>query len=106
MKFLLALLVAVAFIITSSSVITAKAQQEEEEVSITGCLAPTSGRATFTVVGQQGVKGDPGPEGPNGPRGERGVRGTRGEKVMVCTAHEALLVHQVPEDGKVHRECL
>ena len=81
MKFLLALLIAVAFIITSSSVITAKAQQEEEEeVSITGCLAPTSGRATFTVVGQQGVKGDPGPEGPHGPRGEKGVKGTRGEK--------------------------
>ena len=49
-------------------------------MNITGCLAPTSGRATFTVVGQQGVKGDPGPEGPHGPRGERGVRGTRGEK--------------------------
>ena len=80
MKFLLALHVAVAFIITSSSVITAKAQQEEEEVSITGCLAPTSGRATFTVVGQQGVKGDPGPEGPHGPRGVKGVKGTRGEK--------------------------
>ena len=80
MKFLLALLIAVAFIITSSSVITAKAQQEEEEVSITGCFAPTSGRVTFTVVGQQGLKGDPGPEGPHGPRGERGVRGTRGEK--------------------------
>jgi len=49
-------------------------------VDITGCLAPTSGRATFTVVGQQGVKGDPGPEGPHGPRGERGVRGEKGEK--------------------------
>ena len=49
-------------------------------MNITGCFAPTSGRATFTVVGQQGVKGDPGPEGPHGPRGERGVRGTRGEK--------------------------
>ena len=80
MKFLLALLIAVAFIITSSSVITAKAQQEEEEVSITGCFAPTSGRATFTVVGQQGVKGDPGAEGPHGLRGARGVKGTRGEK--------------------------
>ena len=79
MKFLLALHVAVAFI-TSSSVVTAKAHQEDEEVNITGCFAPTSGRATFTVVGQQGVKGDPGPEGPHGPRGERGVRGTRGEK--------------------------
>ncbi len=79
MKSLLALHVAVAFI-TSFSVVTAKAHQEDEEVNITGCLAPTSGRATFTVVGQQGVKGDPGPEGPYGPRGERGVRGTRGEK--------------------------
>ena len=80
MKFLLALLVAVAFIITSSSLVTAKGHQEDEEVNVTGCLVPTSGRATFTVVGQQGVKGDPGPEGPHGPRGERGVRGTRGEK--------------------------
>ena len=80
MKFLLALLIAVAFIITSSSLVTAKGHQEDEEVDVTGCLAPTSGRATFTVVGQQGVKGDPGPEGPHGPRGERGVRGTRGEK--------------------------
>ena len=80
MKFFLALLIAVAFIITSSSLVTAKGHQEDEEVNVTGCLAPTSGRATFTVVGQQGVKGDPGPEGPYGPRGERGVRGTRGEK--------------------------
>jgi len=71
MKFLLALLVAVAFIVTSSSLVTAKAHQEDEEVNATGCLAPTSGRATFTVVGQQGVKGDPGPEGPQGPTGER-----------------------------------
>ena len=80
MKFLLALLIAVAFIITSSSLVTAKGHQEDEEVNVTGCLAPTSGRATFTVVGQRGVKGDPGPEGPHGPRGRRGVRGTRGEK--------------------------
>ena len=80
MKFLLALHLVVAFIITSSSLITAKGHQEDEEVNITGCLAPTSGRATFTVVGQQGVKGDPGPAGPQGPRGRRGVRGTRGEK--------------------------
>ena len=80
MKFLLALHVAVAFIITSSSLVTAKGHQEDEEVNVTGCLAPTSGRATFTVVGQQGVKGDPGPEGLHGPRGKRGVRGTRGEK--------------------------
>ena len=79
MKFLLALHVAVAFIVTFSSVVTAKAHQEEE-VNITGCFTPTVGRATFTVVGQQGVKGDPGPEGPQGLRGERGVRGTRGEK--------------------------
>ena len=80
MKFLLALLITVAFIITSSSLVTAKGHQEDEEVNVTGCLAPTSGRATFTVVGQQGVKGDPGPEGPHGPRGKRGIRGTRGEK--------------------------
>ena len=72
MKFLLALHVAVAFIITSFSLVTAKGHQEDEEVNVTGCLAPTSGRATFTVVGQQGVKGDPGPEGLQGPRGRKG----------------------------------
>ena len=55
-------------------------QQQEEEVDKTGYLAPTSGRATFTVVGQQGVNGDPGPEGPQGPRRERGVRGEKGLK--------------------------
>ena len=51
-------------------------------MDIKGCLAPTSGRATFTVVGQQGVKGAPGPVGPQGPRGERGLRGKKGEKGM------------------------
>ena len=49
-------------------------------MDIAGCFAPTSGRATFTVVGQQGVKGDPGPEGLHGPRGERGVKGEKGMK--------------------------
>ena len=49
-------------------------------MDIKGCLAPTSGRATFTVVGQQGVKGAPGPVGPQGPRRERGLRGKKGEK--------------------------
>ena len=81
MKFFLELILVTAFLIlTSSSPVTAKAHQEEEELNITGCLAPTSGRATFTVVGQQGVKGDPGPEGPHGPRGERGVKGEKGVK--------------------------
>jgi len=83
MKCTLALLLAVAAVISSSfSSLVAAQQLEEEEVNITGCLAPTSGRATFTVVGQQGVKGDPGPEGPHGPRGERGARGVRGKKGM------------------------
>ena len=65
MKSLPALALVVAFI-TSSSLVTA--QQQEEEVDIKGCLAPTSGRATFTVVGQQGVKGVPGPVGHRGQR--------------------------------------
>ena len=78
MKSLLALLL-VSFVIKSSFLVTAQ-KQEVEEVDISGCLAPTSGRATFTVVGQQGVKGDPGPEGTQGPRGERGVRGVKGRK--------------------------
>ena len=67
----------VALLISSFSLIAAQ-RQEDAEVDVTGCLAPTSGRATFTVFGQQGVKGDPGPEGPHGPRGERGVRGEKG----------------------------
>ena len=49
-------------------------------MDIKGCLAPTSGRVNFTVVGQQGVKGAPGPVGPQGPRGDRGLRGKKGEK--------------------------
>ena len=49
-------------------------------MDISGCLAPTSGRATFTVVGQQGMKGSRGPVGPQGPKGERGWRGQKGEK--------------------------
>ena len=77
MKFLLAPLIVVAFIITHSSLITAQ-QQEEEDIK--GCLAPTSGRATFTVVGQQGVKGAPGPVGPQGRKGLRGEKGENGVK--------------------------
>ena len=68
----------VAALITSSSLVTA--QQQEEEVDVNGCFAPTSGRVNFTVVGQQGVKGVPGPVGPRGTRGERGMRGKKGEK--------------------------
>ena len=77
MKSFLAYAFVAAFLISSSLI---SAQQQEEEVDISGCLAPTSGRATFTVVGQQGVKGDPGPEGPQGLRGERGVRAEKGLK--------------------------
>ena len=123
----------VALLISSFSLIAAQ-RQEDAEVDVTGCLAPTSGRATFTVFGQQGVKGDPGPEGPHGPRGERGVRGEKGlqgakgeKKVLVCkdiqvflvplvfeatlvltviADHMALPVCQVPEDDQVHQECL
>ena len=81
MKFFKELILVTAFLIsTSSSLITPEPEQEEEQVDITGCFAPTSGRATFTVVGQQGVKGDPGLEGLQGPRGERGVRGEKGLK--------------------------
>ena len=56
------------------------AQKQQDEVDVSGCLAPTSGRVNFTVVGQQGVQGSPGPVGPQGPRGERGWRGQKGEK--------------------------
>ena len=79
MKFFLELVLVTAFLISSSSVISPEPEQKEE-VNVTGCLAPTSGRATVTVVGQQGVKGDPGPEGPQGPRGGIGVRGKKGER--------------------------
>ena len=78
MKSFLALVLVVAFLVTFSSLVTA--QQQEEEVDISGCLAPTSGKATFTVVGQQGMKGSRGPVGPQGPKGERGWRGQKGER--------------------------
>ena len=68
----------VTLLITSSSLITA--QPQNEEVNISGCIAPTSGRATFTVVGQQGPKGPSGPEGPQGRKGERGEKGEKGLK--------------------------
>ena len=74
MEFTVVLLVVA--LISSSSLVTAEPQQEEE-INITGYLAPTSGRANFTVVGQQGAKGDPGTERPQGPKGERGVRGEK-----------------------------
>ena len=80
MKFFLELVLVTAFLISSSSSLISPEPEQEEEVDIAGCFAPTSGRATFTVVGQQGVKGDPGPEGPHGPRGERGVKGEKGVK--------------------------
>ena len=70
----------VAVLLISLFSLIAAQPQEDAEVDVTGCLAPTSGRATFTVFGQQGVKGDPGPEGPQGHRGERGVRGKKGMK--------------------------
>ena len=49
-------------------------------MDVSGCLAPTSGKATFTVVGQQGMKGSRGPVGPQGPKGERGWKGQKGQK--------------------------
>ena len=126
MKFFLELVLVLAFFASSSSLIVPEPQQEEE-VNISGCFAPTNGRATFTVMGQQGVKGDPGPEGPQGLRGDRGVRGRKGEKGMkgdegvgltgplvveatqvltVYVDRKAPLVHQVQEDSQVHQECL
>ena len=78
MKSFIVLVMVVAFLVTLSSLVSA--QQQEEEVDISGCLAPTSGKATFNVVGQQGVKGSRGPVGPQGPKGERGWRGQKGER--------------------------
>ena len=75
---LLRLILVVAFLVTLSSLVTT--QQQEEEADVSGCLAPTSGRATVTVLGQQGVKGSRGPVGPQGLRGERGLGGQKGEK--------------------------
>ena len=83
-------LVLVTLLIASSSFISA---QQGEEVDISGCLAPTSGRATFTVIGQQGVKGSRGPVGPQGPsgargwRGERGLKGAKGEEGIGLPGH-------------------
>ena len=72
----------------------------------TGCLAPTSGRAAFTVVGQQRVKGDPGSEGPHGPRGERGVRGEMGVKGVREKNCTSAILHSLQDTATFehHRE--
>ena len=78
MKFLLVHFILLPFIISSSFLnVTA---QVPGDVVMSGNFSTISGRATFTVAGQQGVKGDPGPEGPRGSRGKRGVRGKKGEE--------------------------
>ena len=102
----------VTLLLTASSFITAQPQHEEEEVDISGCLAPISGRATFTVVGQQGVKGSPGPEGPQGPsgviglRGEKGLKAQRGMKELVCEVIQVCLVPSALEGTLVQMECV
>ena len=69
MKFLLASLIVVAFIITSSSLVTALLMGDDTS----SCSVPTNG--TVTVVCQIGEKGQQGDTGPPGHRGVPGMRG-------------------------------
>ena len=57
--------------------------QEPVPNNISACIAPPSGQATFTILGQQGPAGLPGvvgPKGIEGPVGKQGVKGERGVK--------------------------
>ena len=59
---------------------------QETVPNISACIAPPSGQATFTILGQQGPEGPPGPiglkgdEGRVGKQGEIGERGAKGDK--------------------------
>ena len=57
--------------------------QEHVPINISACIAPPSGQATFTILGEQGPAGPPGvvgPKGNKGPVGKQGVKGERGVK--------------------------
>ena len=57
--------------------------QESVPNNISTCIAPPSGQATVTILGQQGPAGPPGvvgPKGNEGPVGKQGVKGERGVK--------------------------
>ena len=57
--------------------------QEPVPNNISTCIAPPSGQATVTILGQQGPAGPPGdvgPKGIEGPVGKQGVKGERGVK--------------------------
>ena len=57
--------------------------QEPVPINISACIAPPSGQATVTILGQQGPAGPPGvvgPKGNKGPVGKQGVKGRRGVK--------------------------
>ena len=53
---------------------------QEPVPNISACIAPPSGQATFTILGQQGPEGSPGPIGPKGDEGRVGKRGGIGER--------------------------
>ena len=89
MKFLLAPLIVVAFIITSSSLVTALLMGDDTS----SCSGPTNGTVTVVCqIGEKGQQGDTGPpgrrgvpgmkglQGPPGSKGEMGARGKRGVK--------------------------
>ena len=53
---------------------------QEHVPNISACIAPPSGQATFTILGQQGPEGPPGPIGPKGDEGRVGKQGEIGER--------------------------
>ena len=53
---------------------------QEHVPNISACIAPPSGQATFTILGQQGPEGPPGPIGPKGDEGSVGKQGEIGER--------------------------
>ena len=54
--------------------------QETVPNNISACIAPPSGQATVTILGQQGPVGPPGAVGPKGNKGRVGKQGVKGER--------------------------
>ena len=72
-----------ALFLTVLSSLAVVHSQETVPNNISACIAPPSGQATFTILGQQGPAGPPGvvgPKGIEGPVGKQGVKGERGVK--------------------------
>ena len=69
-----------ALFLTVLSYLAVVHSQENVPNNISTCIAPPSGQATVTILGQQGPAGPPGVVGPKGNEGRVGKQGLKGER--------------------------